>query len=82
MNVPETAIAVVASATASRRQRIQRLGRVLRPARGKKAAIVYTIYATAQEQARLEEEERTLSGVACVRWLQSGKSDGPDTDKR
>jgi len=70
MNVPETMIAIIASGTASRRQRIQRLGRVLRPARGKTAATIYTLYATAQEEARLREEEERLDGVAGVQWWQ------------
>src|SRR5256885_8272885 len=38
LNIPEARVAVVASATASQRQRIQRLGRVLRPAIGKDSA--------------------------------------------
>jgi superfamily II DNA or RNA helicase len=41
-NVPETEIGIVAASTATRRQRIQRLGRVLRPVKGKDRAVVYT----------------------------------------
>jgi superfamily II DNA or RNA helicase len=59
MNVPETTVAIIASSTASHRQRIQRLGRVLRPARGKDHAIIYTLFATEQEQKRLANEEAT-----------------------
>jgi superfamily II DNA or RNA helicase len=43
MNVPEASVAVVASSTASHRQRVQRLGRILRKAKGKYAATVYTL---------------------------------------
>ncbi len=68
MNVPEAVVAVIASSTASRRQRIQRLGRVLRPARGKKDALVYTLFATKHERARLETEAAELEGVAGVTW--------------
>ena len=64
MNVPETTVAIIASSTASHRQRIQRLGRVLRPARGKDHAIHYTLFATEQEQRRLANEEASLEGVA------------------
>lgn len=72
-NVPETTVAVIASATASRRQRVQRLGRVLRPAPGKEEALVYTIYATDQEERRLRTEEKDLEGVAGTRWLRGGR---------
>lgn len=69
MNVPETAVAIIASATASHRQRIQRLGRVLRPAAGKSSATIYTIYATEQEERRLKKEEAGLEGISAVSWL-------------
>jgi superfamily II DNA or RNA helicase len=68
MNVPETTVAVIASSTASQRQRIQRLGRVLRPAKGKHKAIIYTLYATEQEHRRLSSEAALLEGVAQVTW--------------
>ena len=71
MNVPETSVGVIASSTASQRQRIQRLGRVLRPAAGKDRATIYTIYATTQEGARLKREEDRLEGVASVSWSRS-----------
>jgi superfamily II DNA or RNA helicase len=71
MNVPETAVAVVASSTASGRQRVQRLGRVLRPAQGKDRAIVYTLYATEMEEQRLVKEATTLSQIASVEWKHS-----------
>lgn len=67
-NVPETQIGIIAASTATRRQRIQRLGRVLRPAGGKEAAVIYTVVSTAPEVARLKEEETELEGVAEVSW--------------
>lgn len=73
-NVPETMVAVIASSTSSQRQRIQRLGRVLRPANGKTIAIVYTLYATDLEEKRLKAEEGVLEGVAKVSWYR-GKAD-------
>lgn len=76
MNVPETSVAIIASSTASQRQRIQRLGRVLRPARGKTKAIVYTLFATDQEQKRLSNEAERLEGVANILWA-SGTREGP-----
>jgi superfamily II DNA or RNA helicase len=68
MNVPETTVAIIASSTASHRQRIQRLGRVLRPSRGKDKAVIYTLFATEQEKKRLATEESRLEGVASVQW--------------
>ena len=68
LNVPGTAVAIIASSTASERQRIQRLGRVLRPAPGKEAALIYTIFATEAEKQRLAEEACRLEGVASVEW--------------
>lgn len=67
-NVPETQIGIVAASTATRRQRIQRLGRVLRPASGKDGATIYTLVATEPEVARLKQEEHDLVGVASATW--------------
>lgn len=67
-NVPETEIGIIAASTATCRQRIQRLGRVLRPAKGKVAASIYTLVATSPEIGRLKEEEERLEGVAAVTW--------------
>jgi len=71
VNVPETSIAIVASSTASVRQRIQRLGRVLRPAPGKHHAQVYTIYTSKPEEQRLANEAKDLSGVGGISWMRS-----------
>lgn len=70
-NVPETQIGIVAASTATRRQRIQRLGRILRPASGKDGALIYTLVATAPEVDRLKQEEADLEGVASVSWSQA-----------
>lgn len=67
-NVPEANVAIVARSTSSTRQRIQRLGRVLRPAPGKEHAIVYTLYSGKAPQTRLAEEAAGLEGVASVAW--------------
>ncbi len=67
-NVPEVEIGIVAASTATRRQRIQRLGRVLRPSHDKSNAVVYTLVATDPEVARLKEEEREMEGIAKVEW--------------
>lgn len=67
-NVPETELGIIAASTATRRQRIQRLGRVVRPALGKSCASIYTLIATGPEIDRLKEEEARLEGVATVSW--------------
>ena len=71
VNVPETRIAIIASSTASLRQRIQRLGRVLRPAPGKHGAEVYSIYMTKPEENRLIKESQTLEGTGAITWMRS-----------
>ena len=76
INIPETRVAVIASATASHRQRIQRLGRVLRPAPGKERATVYTLYATPIEEQRLLAESKRLTSADAVTWRRSRISRG------
>ncbi|QNN21759.1 DEAD/DEAH box helicase family protein [Planctomycetales bacterium ZRK34] len=78
VNIPETQVAIIASASASIRQRIQRLGRVLRPAEGKSKAIIYTIYATDIEEERLlkEAEEMRHTDTADVSWMRVEHEDG------
>lgn len=68
INVPETEVGILASSTASSRQRIQRLGRLLRPAPGKDSAIIYTLFATKEEQDRLRVEEKHLQGITNTNW--------------
>jgi superfamily II DNA or RNA helicase len=67
-NVPETELGIIAASTATRRQRIQRLGRVVRPAMGKTGALIYTLVATGPEIQRLKEEEAKLESIATVTW--------------
>lgn len=67
-NVPETEIGIIAASSATYRQRIQRLGRILRPSKEKARACVYTLVATGPEVGRLKEEESQLDGVATVTW--------------
>jgi superfamily II DNA or RNA helicase len=68
INVPDASLAVLVASTSSTRQRIQRLGRVLRPADGKKKAEIFTIYATEPEAERLRREEEGLEGANAVAW--------------
>jgi superfamily II DNA or RNA helicase len=68
INVPEASVAVIASSTASERQRIQRLGRILRKAKGKDSSAVYTLFTTEEERRRLQKEETGLEGTTTVTW--------------
>lgn len=72
IDVPEASVAIIASSTASARQRIQRLGRVLRPAPGKDRARVITLFATREEETRLLREAEKMEGVAGVTWNTAG----------
>jgi superfamily II DNA or RNA helicase len=72
VNVPEAAVAVIASSTASNRQRIQRLGRVLRPAAGKERATIYTLFGTDLEARRLAEEAQSTDSADSVSWITAG----------
>ena len=71
INVPETDVAIVASSTGSVRQRIQRLGRVLRPAPGKPRARIYTIYVSKPEEDRLVNEAGRLTDTGEITWMHS-----------
>jgi superfamily II DNA or RNA helicase len=70
LNVPAANAAVVAASTRSTRQRIQRLGRVLRQSPGKRFASVATLYATDAERNFLEHEAARLADVTAVKWYE------------
>ncbi len=76
LNIPEVEVAIIASSTSSTRQRIQRLGRVLRPHASKDKASVYTLFATRVERDRLAEEAIALKEIADIQWSKAGKADG------
>jgi superfamily II DNA or RNA helicase len=67
-NVPEARIALIGAGTSSKRQRIQRMGRVLRSMTGKENAEVITIYATDVEEARLAQESQKLKNIVQINW--------------
>jgi superfamily II DNA or RNA helicase len=71
MNAPETTIAIIASSTTSRRQRIQRLGRVLRPHKNKTQATIYSLYCTSSEEKNLRAEATELEGKVKVTWKET-----------
>ncbi|AEI13359.1 DEAD/DEAH box helicase [Cellulomonas gilvus] len=70
LDVPNATFGLVCASSASTRQRVQRLGRLLRPSPGKTVAEVATIFATQTERDRLAAEERRLEGLADVTWFE------------
>ena len=70
-NIPQAELGIIAASTKSERQRIQRLGRVLRKFSGKRIALIYTLYSTEAEQDLLLEESQGLEGLAEVKWLEA-----------
>ena len=71
LDVPEAEFGIIGASTASLRQRIQRLGRVLRPHPDKKTATVVTLYVLPGESEALRAESENLEGVAGVRWFEA-----------
>lgn len=67
-NVPEARIALIGAGTSSKRQRIQRMGRVLRSIAGKDDAEIITIYATDVEEARLSQESQKFAEFIPIEW--------------
>ena len=71
LDVPRSEFGVICASTSSTRQRIQRLGRVLRPHPDKRAATVITMYVLPGEAEALRLESEQLEGVANVRWFEA-----------
>ena len=72
IDVPEAEVAILAASTNSSRQRIQRIGRVVRKHEGKDEALIYTLYATENERDLLVQEAKELTLTAHVSWLKLG----------
>lgn len=69
IDVPEADMAIIAASTSSLRQRIQRMGRVVRKSPNKEIASVYTLFATENERQLLLNESTKISEVAKINWL-------------
>ena len=70
-DMPEADGAMILSASSSKRQRIQRMGRVLRITANKENALIVTVYSSKTEFTKLREESNRykLEGVP-VKWEQ------------
>ena len=70
-DMPEADGAMILSASSSKRQRIQRMGRVLRITANKQNALIVTVYSSKTEYEKLREESNRyqLEGVP-IKWQQ------------
>jgi superfamily II DNA or RNA helicase len=68
VDIPDANVAIIAAYTSSLRQRVQRLGRVLRKHPTKEYATIYTLYSTDKERSQLVSEMERLDGVANITW--------------
>lgn len=70
-DMPEADGAMILSASSSKRQRIQRMGRVLRITANKQNALIVTVYSSKTEYEKLREESDRyqLEGVP-IKWQQ------------
>jgi len=68
LNVEDAEIGIIVASTKSTRQRIQRLGRVLRTSKEKERSIVLTMYSIAEED-QLISEARKLEDLVEVKWF-------------
>lgn len=67
VDVPDADGAILAASTKSARQRIQRIGRVLRRGDGKKKPIIITLFAKGTgDEGVTSEDHREFSGVATI----------------
>jgi DNA or RNA helicases of superfamily II len=68
LNVPATDVGIIASSTSSSRQRIQRLGRILRRSGQSHAACLYYLYigSSNEEQELLADLSQQLAGIIPV----------------
>jgi superfamily II DNA or RNA helicase len=70
IDVPDASVAVIAAGSRSRRQRIQRFGRVLRPAEGKRALVITILVRGTPEESVVGRGDDALLGKARVRHYQ------------
>lgn len=68
LNVPNTTVGIIIASTKSIRQRIQRMGRILRTAENKELGIIISLF-TENEQEILEQEAESLGEVSNVSWF-------------
>ncbi|MHA1221972.1 MAG: DEAD/DEAH box helicase family protein [Candidatus Heimdallarchaeaceae archaeon] len=79
LDVPNTNVGIIAASTQSLRQRIQRIGRILRKAEGKDHSYIYTIYVPKLEERIFKKNEiQNLLGIASIESLDLTDIEGED----
>ena len=68
LNVPDTSVGIIVASTKSVRQRIQRMGRILRTSEGKEIGTIVTLY-THVEKMMLEAESESLDEISQIQWF-------------
>ena len=71
VDIPDANIAIVVASTSSMRQRIQRIGRVIRKHPNKDYASIYTFYSSPKEATNLISEMNRLESIAPTKWLKA-----------
>jgi len=71
IDIPHASFAIIASSTNTKRQRIQRIGRVVRSSVGKEKATVVTLYTLDSERDFLEKEVVKAGEFLNIRWFTS-----------
>ena len=68
VDIPDANVAIIVSYTSSLRQRVQRLGRVIRKHPTKEFATIYTFYSTPKESDALIDEMKNFESIARTKW--------------
>jgi superfamily II DNA or RNA helicase len=68
VDIPDANVAIIVASTSSLRQRVQRLGRVIRKHPTKEFATIYTFYSTPKESNALIEEMKNLESITKTTW--------------
>ena len=71
VDIPDANVAIVVASTSSMRQRIQRIGRVIRKHPNKDFASIYTFYSSPKEATNLISEMNRLESIATTKWLKA-----------
>jgi superfamily II DNA or RNA helicase len=71
VDIPDANVAIVVASTSSLRQRVQRIGRVIRKHPSKEFATIYTFYGSPKESTTLIDEMNRLDSIAPTKWLRA-----------
>lgn len=69
-DIPGATFGLIVASTRSTRQRIQRIGRLVRRAPGKESAVVATLVSRVEDREVLREEASSMAGLVATRWFE------------